>query len=98
MGLFSEPALEPSREMAAGANAAFPVRRQVRQVRLCNVRETKARLRMNTNNPVKVQYVPILGDSTIFYSEFYHMLLEDKISYGQSLGILSVLVVSWSVT
>lgn len=53
---------------------------------------------MNINNPVKALYTPILGDTTIFYSGFYQILLEDKISYGQSLGILSALVVYWSVT
>lgn len=84
--------------MAAGAGVALPVHRQVRQVRLCNVRKTKALLKRNTNNLVKAPYTAIRGDSTIFYSEFYQILLEDKISYGQSLGILSVPVIYWSVT
>lgn len=85
--------------MAAGANAAFPGQRQVRQVQLCNVHKTKALRKMNTNDPVKAPCAPILGDSTIFYTEFlFGILLEDKISYGQSLGILSVLAVYWSVT
>lgn len=50
-----------SLEMAAGAGAALPVHRRVRQVRLCNVRKTKALLKRNTNNLVKAPYTAIQG-------------------------------------
>lgn len=77
---------DPAPKMAPGTSAAFPVPRQVTQVRLCNVSGTKALLKMNT--PSQSPSQPIPGDSETFYCSgvlFYQMLLEDKISFGWKL-------------
>lgn len=49
---------DPAPKMAPGTSAAFPVPRQVTQVRLCNVRGTKALLKMNTPSQSPSQPIP----------------------------------------